>query len=101
MVYLPTFTGHLWGKCWDSYSSTMDPSWDRQSLMSFGYFTRFAQLIMELEELKDQMRSIGVLRETGSPRGPYLGRLPGILSMDWFKGKLEPETIDFTIKYRA
>jgi len=25
LVYLPTKLGHLWGKCWDSYSSTMDP----------------------------------------------------------------------------
>ena len=25
MAYLPTKLGHLRGKCWDSYSSTMDP----------------------------------------------------------------------------
>ena len=25
LEYLPTKLGHLWGKCWDSYSSTMDP----------------------------------------------------------------------------
>jgi hypothetical protein len=24
LVYLPTKLGHLWGKWWDSYSSTME-----------------------------------------------------------------------------
>ena len=25
LVYLPTWLGHLWGKCWCAYTSTMDP----------------------------------------------------------------------------
>ena len=27
IVYLPTKLAHLWGKCWDSYSSTMEKPW--------------------------------------------------------------------------
>ena len=35
IVYLPTKLGDLWGKCWDSYSSTMGCTWVMELLNGF------------------------------------------------------------------